>query len=164
MWGAEIGQGLPMVLPGDSTGFNGAAPCGARKYEQTEKELAELRAASTGPRLVGRGNPREPAGRRPQWSRFNGAAPCGARKSTAGICRSDTHLKLQRGRALWGAEIKTGRTESNEHSRASTGPRLVGRGNCLSLWRRSGRCSRLQRGRALWGAEIFRRCHPFPSR
>ena len=112
------------------------------------------RTASTGPRLLGRGDKRgaEIHG----WLRhtsFNGAAPFGARRSCLFPWRSPTQLSfngaapfgarrcrprytadrmpglLQRGRAFWGAEIKSG---------GSAGP---GWG-----W--------LQRGRAFWGAEI----------
>ncbi len=134
--------------------FNGAAPCGARKLHWQRRCWVITDPASTGPRLVGRGNrqkslpltititrastgPRLVGRGNRQIEGFHGAAP----------------PSLQRGRALWGAEIGPGPGDDDERKKASTGPRLVGRGN-LRTSRSPGVARSLQRGRALWGAEI----------
>ncbi len=87
-------------------------------------------------------------------SRFNGAAPCGARKSGTLTSPTITIARLQRGRALWGAEIIAeaidyGREWLLQRGRALWGAEILVAGleiKCPTI--------ELQRGRALWGAEM----------
>ncbi len=104
LWGAEIVMKPRNRMKGIFC-FNGAAPCGARKWD--------IGGVDSTPAIVS----------------FNGAAPCGARK----LCRCWRNAprmeSLQRGRALWGAEIRHKLHATARAGDASTGPRLVGRGN-----------------------------------
>ncbi len=127
LWGAEIHHHHRRGKPPDC--FNGAAPCGARKCAVVGRDAAVFLQASTGPRLVGRGNPAENTRRATSVFRFNGAAPCGARKSRDPGEAEEIITMLQRGRALWGAEIDCFLFVDKNFLTASTGPRLVGRGN-----------------------------------
>ncbi len=71
------------------------------------------------------------------------------RRATA----SSLALLLQRGRAFWGAEIQIGGPDCIAQCFASTGPRLLGRGDMKSISVPPS-IILLQRGRAFWGAEI----------
>ena len=101
-----VGRGVALalaVLPLLARSFNGAAPCWAR---------SALVLASSPPRS----------------SSFNGAAPCWARSAKEEMERAREIFKLQRSRALLGAECQL-RVESVPRAGpASTEPRLVGRG------------------------------------
>ncbi len=143
-------------------------------------KLRECPHASTGPRLLGRGD-----------------------QLTSWVI-SPFRQPLQRGRAFWGAEISRQHPDKRSQHQASTGPRLLGRGDLRCdaagdeqtgrfngaapfgarrsghVWRKRRRWSRfngaapfgarrssgrrrrmnsiglLQRGRAFWGAEMWR--------
>jgi len=81
---------------------------------------------------------------------FWGAEICGQEEGTSNI------NGLQRGRAFWGAEMRPAASAGASRCRASTGPRLLGRGD-PRCQRGSGQPTAwLQRGRAFWGAEMRR--------
>ncbi len=63
---------------------------------------------------------------------------------------------LQRGRAFWGAEIHQRLERAERQGIASTGPRLLGRGDEQMRPVSAPVREKLQRGRAFWGAEIWR--------
>ncbi|MEN9284674.1 MAG: hypothetical protein RLZZ179_2167 [Verrucomicrobiota bacterium] len=71
---------------------------------------------------------------------------------------------LQRGRAFWGAEIRVTEAGLMDVTMASTGPRLLGRGDAAKKTRRAQKAAGLQRGRAFWGAEIRPGCVDFVDR
>ncbi len=137
-------------------------------------------AASTGPRLVGRGNGSDAIGKVPTKPSFNGAAPCGARKCArrtiprpfppwlqrgralwgAEIAsrpgkRHSGNCSLQRGRALWGAEMQRTGCHRPEGRRSFNGAAPCGARKSANFSRSAINSARLQRGRALWGAEIY---------
>ncbi len=140
----------------DDFGFNGAAPCGARKSDGVRPRAVQRPFASTGPRLVGRGNRPPILGLGRRLASFNGAAPCGARKSTRHQSLLSPPSQASTGPRLVGRGNCGRRRNCCEAPTASTGPRLVGRGNPEITITPSMNPTRLQRGRALWGAEIGR--------
>ncbi|MEN9284673.1 MAG: hypothetical protein RLZZ179_2166 [Verrucomicrobiota bacterium] len=136
--------------------FNGAAPFGARRCGAIPDGAGRPVRASTGPRLLGRGDSACSSTRQPPDRGFNGAAPFGARRSSEllimqraraelqrgrafwgaeirqRICGSKcTESGLQRGRAFWGAEMRQQEIEDGKKLAASTGPRLLGRGDAI---------------------------------
>ncbi len=89
--------------------------------------------ASTGPRLLGRGDAS-------MWARvgtdtlgFNGAAPFGARRLDFRCGVVPRLAELQRGRAFWGAEMIHQCVPLRKMTCASTGPRLLGRGDAFEI-------------------------------
>ncbi len=114
--------------------------------------------------------------------RFNGAAAFWPRRSSLRLGLTARQVRLQRGRGFLAAEI-TSCASPNEPPRASTGPRLFGRGDPTWASRsalRSGASTGprlfgrgdsmprirffpltrlLQRGRGFLAAEIFRQSH-----
>ncbi len=129
-WGAEISSLSPVPFPVMSS-FNGAAPFGARRYvvalaEELVRdwlqrgrafwgaEIGDMdRAACIGHAVLQRG--------RAFW---------GAEIN----CPKENHpaeWPLQRGRAFWGAEIWIGHINRTKGRPASTGPRLLGRGDTV---------------------------------
>jgi len=134
-----------------------------------------------GPRLLGRGNSvcRAPDPR--GLSRFNGAASVGTRKSCSRhhwrllalslqwgrvcwdaeirdlVVERGVELELQWGRVCWDAEIVHARWGEVGPTKASMGPRLLGRGNgairIVTIAQRL-----LQWGRVCWDAEIAGLC------
>ncbi len=85
---------------------------------------------------------------------FNGAAPCGARKCPTPCWNAMADLlMLQRGRALWGAEISTCGINSPQNPELQRGRALWG-AEMRTTSALLTECLSLQRGRALWGAEI----------
>ena len=150
-WGAEIPH--PMPCQWRSVCFNGAAPFGARRCVSQGKHRARLRAstgprllgrgdaagtrllcplvshASTGPRLLGRGDRSRSRCLSTRRDCFNGAAPFGARRSESKPHDTFIAALLQRGRAFWGAEMSGCEVSGDRLPVASTGPRLLGRGD-----------------------------------
>ena len=83
---------------------------------------------------------------------FNGAAPCWARSGAIQTAGELQFARLQRSRALLGAECTAFLALCNRLLAASTEPRLVGRG--VVLFGADGwTATVLQRSRALLGAE-----------
>ncbi len=114
---------------GGAARFNGAAPFGARRFATLEEARAFAKA-STGPRLLGRGDALD-------------------------MQRMMEDQKLaSTGPRLLGRGDSVARRRMMDHSDpASTGPRLLGRGDQRLGTLLEG-VNSLQRGRAFWGAEM----------
>ncbi len=131
-WGAEIFRSLANSNI-RYLSFNGAAPFGARR-SGNGASARQRRSCFNGAAPFGarRFNAAMDGGKGFQPG-FNGAAPFGARRS-ASMTNGRTEASwLQRGRAFWGAEIRRDLAGSDEFADASTGPRLLGRGDFFAL-------------------------------
>ncbi len=116
-------------MHGHSYSFNGAAPFGARRFAAEKRGNRDRLPASTGPRLLGRGDKAPwPAVYRHE-SASTGPRLLGRGDGTDANGRRFVLDLLQRGRAFWGAEIQQVRFSDAGADVASTGPRLLGRGD-----------------------------------
>ncbi len=103
-WGAEI----TFEGGGSLDGF--AASTGPRLLGRGDAPMSagvdRNCQASTGPRLLGRGDQAMWWTRHCKGPCFNGAAPFGARRFPGTVGRLRQRSALQRGRAFWGAEMR----------------------------------------------------------
>ncbi len=126
-WGAEIDPSRCHAVP-DSRLQRGRAFWGAEIHALPRCKVS-VRFASTGPRLLGRGDPNRSKFLVRIWIRFNGAAPFGARRCGR-TSSSSTKAASFNGAAPFGARrYSTCGTKKAWSSSASTGPRLLGRGD-----------------------------------
>jgi len=132
-------------------GFNGAAPRGARNRAERRGETLHGGRLQRG-RATGGAESGGHDGRGAGGVRFNGAAPRGARNRTRRQCRRAMRNCFN-GAAPRGARNSVSPTVVSPVSLASTGPRHGGRGISDVTPDACQPSARLQRGRATGGAE-----------